>query len=273
MMGRRSLRLAMRAAAIAAAGGFAFASCAAGVLVSAANPRAIPSITDFPTATAVLAPEFSISPTTLDLGKVLVGQKAQGYVVLTNTGTTAEQFDLRGGLPTSDLYEFDVSRYCAVTNFTHGSDCALFYIFHADTIGRVDATSTISIGYLGAQQRFKLTVHLTACAVPDSGICPPTPASTPTATTKPTNRGGTRTVAAGQPTGGGSSPLAGEPPSTTPLGTAAASTAPAGSGPGLVAMMLGSAGAAFAGAVLAGLLFWRGRQIWARLTSGRRSGP
>jgi hypothetical protein len=268
MTARRSLRLATRATIVAAVAGFGLVACVPAVLASAVTAQAIPSFTNLPTFTLAFPPEFSVSPTTLDFRDTVVGGSDTTSVTLTNNGTDASYVYMTGGTPTSTAYQFLRDENCLGKTFKHGQTCFLGFSFTPESAGRVVASATFKINFIEEPRAASFTVTLTGCGVPLNGTCPPAP--TPTATAKPTNRGGPRTGPAAQPTAGGTSPVAAALPPATPVSTAVVESTPAaGGGPSLLAVALVAAGAACVGAAIAGLVFWRGRQIWARLTSGR----
>jgi hypothetical protein len=268
MMRRRSIRLATRATLIALAVGLGFGAGVPAVLVSA-NAAAIPSFTDLPTVTLQFPPDFAISPTTLDFGDLDVGGFRSLAVILTNDGTQADYVYMTGGTPTSTGFQFLRDDNCLSKTYDHGKTCRLYYSFTPESIGHVQATSTFLIHYIGEAKPTSLTVKLSGCGVPANGTCPPPPTSTPTA--RPTTRGaGTRTGTGTQPTSVGTTTGATAIPPAAPVSTAlAAQSVPTGGGPNLLVVALVALAAAFVGVALAGLLFWRGRQIWARLRSRR----
>jgi hypothetical protein len=273
------IRLAVRAAAVALAGGIAFAACAPGVLATDASIAAISTFSNIPTVTVKVQPDFEVDPKALDFGNVPVGSTKSLHVLVTNVGTDASNYVLAGGATRAgDVFVGSLDPACPsqMSVFPHGKTCGMIYIFKPTSQGPAEDTSGLEISYSESNSPLFFPLTMSGCgAGPNGAGCPtrPTPSATPSPTLQPSNKdGGTQSGPQAQPTGGGVAPVGGPPASDSPASNLSVVPAASGSGSGslLLTVLVAAAAAAVVGTAFAALVLWRGRQIWEMLTSHRR---
>jgi hypothetical protein len=87
---------------------------------------------------------FTVVPTSLSFGAVVVGGSASLPVTITNVSAASLTPSFSGGAPL-DSINFDASQNCAGTTLVPGGSCTFTYTFHPTSAGAKSTTTTIGI--------------------------------------------------------------------------------------------------------------------------------
>lgn len=88
---------------------------------------------------------FSVSPTSLDFGNVLVGSSTSLNVTIKNVSNAVQKPAFSGG-GVADTANFNGGQSCAGRTFQPGDSCVFIYTFHPTTVGPKSDGTSIGIG-------------------------------------------------------------------------------------------------------------------------------